>query len=279
MAKIKFILNSRATKEGANLVMLSFTHRGFRKHASLGVNVDSKYWDVEAEIVSGKHPNYRQVNQRLQFYHSAAEGVLLRHYGLDSDGETIFAAIEEALFPEKAEKRAKEEARKAAEKAAANTLLAVARRFADLKKPSTRLTYERTLKHLTAFCARGHSDNLNEMNRAWLTAFDNNLAESNPSANARALHFRNLRAIINYAIDEEITTNYPFRRFKIKTVKTDKRSLSVETLRQVLSYDIEDWQELYRDMFALSFMLMGINFADLLKLDTPTSTSTSTERR
>lgn len=185
--------------------------------------------------------------------------MILRHELQNSDGATIFADLEAALFPDKAEERKEDEK-------AANTLLEVAKRFTALKKESTRLTYERTVKHLEAFIGKGQTNNLDEVNKTWLTAFDNYLAESNPSPNARALHFRNLRAIFNYALDEELTANYPFRRFKIKTIKTDKRSLSVESLRQIFDYPVEEWQLMYRDMFKLSFMLMGINFADMLNL-------------
>ena len=239
--------------------MLSFIHKGFRKQAALGIKIHPENWDAEQCLVTSKEKNHRHINQRLQFFRSAAEGVILRHYGLNSDGATIYADLEAALFPDKVEEK-KEEA------AAANTLLEVAKRFTALKKESTRLTYERTVKHIETFVSKGQTNILDEVNKSWLTTFDNYLAESNPSPNARALHFRNLRAIFNYAIDEELTTNYPFRRFKIKTVKTDKRSLSVEVLRQVFTYPIEDWQEQYRDMFKLSFMLMGINFADMLNL-------------
>lgn len=249
----------RERKDGSNKVMLSFIHKGFRKQAALGIKIHPENWDAEQCLVTSKEKNHRHINQRLQFFRSAAEGVILRHYGLNSDGATIYADLEAALFPDKVEEK-KEEA------AAANTLLEVAKRFTALKKESTRLTYERTVKHIETFVSKGQTNILDEVNKAWLTAFDNYLAESNPSPNARAIHFRNLRAIFNYAIDEELTANYPFRRFKIKTVKTDKRSLSVAVLRQVFTYPIEDWQEQYRDMFKLSFMLMGINFADMLNL-------------
>ena len=259
MAKIKFVLDMRERKDGSNKVMLSFIHKGFRKQAALGIKIHPENWDAEQCLVTSKEKNHRHINQRLQFFRSAAEGVILRHYGLNSDGATIYADLEAALFPDKVEEK-KEEA------AAANTLLEVAKRFTALKKESTRLTYERTVKHIETFVSKGQTNILDEVNKAWLTAFDNYLAESNPSPNARAIHFRNLRAIFNYAIDEELTANYPFRRFKIKTVKTDKRSLSVAVLRQVFTYPIEDWQEQYRDMFKLSFMLMGINFADMLNL-------------
>lgn len=259
MAKIKFVLDKQVRKDGTNIVMLSFIHKGFRKQATLGIKVHPENWDAETCLVTSKEKNHRHINQRLQFFRLASEGVILRHYGLNSDGATIYADLEAALFPEKAEEK-QEEAK------AANTLLEVARRCTELKKPSTRLTYERTVKHIENFISKGNTDVLDEVNKAWLTAFDNYLAETNPSPNARALHFRNLRSIFNYAIDEELTANYPFRRFKIKTVKTDKRSLSVETLRQILNYSVEDWQVAYRDMFKLSFMLMGINFADMLNL-------------
>ena len=259
MPKIKFILDTRERKDGSNKVMLSFIHKGFRKQAALGIKIHPENWDAEQCLVTSKEKNHRHINQRLQFFRSAAEGVILRHYGLNSEGATIYADLEAALFPDKVEEKKEEEA-------AANTLLEVAKRFTALKKESTRLTYERTVKHIETFVSKGQTNILDEVNKSWLTGFDNYLAESNPSPNARALHFRNLRAIFNYALDEELTANYPFRRFKIKTVKTDKRSLSVETLRQVLDYPVEDWQVMYRDMFKLSFMLMGINFADMLNL-------------
>lgn len=163
--------------------------------------------------------NHRHINQRLQFFRSAAEGVILRHYGLNSDGATIYADLEAALFPDKVEEKIEAEKAAIEEEKAANGLLEVAKRFTAMKKESTRLTYERTVKHLEAFISKGQTNVLDEVNKSWLTAFDNYLAESNPSPNARALHFRNLRAIFNYALDEVLTANYPFRRFKIKTVE------------------------------------------------------------
>jgi len=133
MAKIKFVLDKQERKDGTNIVMLSFIHKGYRKQATLGVKVHPENWDAENYLVTAGEKNQRHINQRLQFFRYASEAVLLRHYGLGSDGATIYADIETALFPEKAEKKTEE-------KKADNTLLAVARRLAELKKPSTRLT-------------------------------------------------------------------------------------------------------------------------------------------
>ena len=271
MAKISVTLDSRPKKEGSRAVILAFIHKRFRKQSKIGICLLPEQWDEANCKVTPKHPQHKALNLKLKSIIASVEAVMARYIGWDVEGETIYTEIEQTIFPERAEKKkiaeaqaAEEAARLIAEK---NSLTEVARRFTELKKPSTRLTYERTLKHIEAFISKGQSNNLDEVNKAWLTGFDNYLAESNPSPNARALHFRNLRAVFNYAIDEELTANYPFRRFKIKTVKTDKRSLTVETLRQILTYPIEEWQVAYRNMFKLSFMLMGINFADMLNLE------------
>lgn len=86
------------------------------------------------------------------------------------------------------------------------------------------------------------------------------------SKNARNIHLRNIRAVFNRALDEEATAAYPFRRFKIRPVATPKRSLSVERLRELISYPVVDWQVRHRDMWLLSFMLCGINMVDVCRL-------------
>ena len=259
MATIKITLDGRAKKDGTVSVLLLFSDKQCRRKLNLGISVEPSQWNESKSEVSAKVASARQINKRIQLIRASAERALLRNEGRQLPGEELFAEVEAEIYPERAEK-------KAAKVKEENSVVEVARRFTALKKPSTRLTYERTLKHLEAFIAEGHSNVLDELNKAWLTEFDNYLAKTNPSANARALHLRNLRAILNYALDEELTTNYPFRRFKIKTVKTAKRSLSANTLHDILTYEVEDWQVIYRDMFALSFMLMGINFADMLQL-------------
>ena len=81
--------------------------------------------------------------------------------------------------------------------------------------------------------------------------------------NAYAIHFRNIRAVFNYAINEEITPLYPFRKFRIKKEETRKRSLTIEQLVMLRDYPCEEYQKKYRDMFMLMFYLIGINAADL----------------
>lgn len=100
------------------------------------------------------------------------------------------------------------------------------------------------------------------MDKSWLENFEVWMAKT-MKVNAYAIHLRNIRSVFNYAIDEEYTTLYPFRRFSIKKEETRKRSLTAEQLRLLRDYPCEEYQIRYRDMFMLMFYLIGVNAADL----------------
>lgn len=124
----------------------------------------------------------------------------------------------------------------------------------------TKELYEITRKKIMEFSP---NCTFESMDRKWLTSFENWMSASGMKINAYAIHLRNIRAVFNYAIDEEITSLYPFRKFKIKKEETRKRSLTVEQLRELRDYPCEPYQERYRDMFMLMFYLIGINAVDL----------------
>lgn len=50
----------------------------------------------------------------------------------------------------------------------------------------------------------------------WLLNLENKLKERGLKINYISLHLRNIRAVFNYAINNEYTNAYPFRKFKIK---------------------------------------------------------------
>jgi site-specific recombinase XerD len=141
------------------------------------------------------------------------------------------------------------------------------RRFAELKtNQRTKEIYEATISRIQAHDRRCEQLAFEDIDRAWLNGFDTFLAKTAPSVNARSIHMRNIRAVFNDAIDDEITQHYPFRKYKIKRAATPKRSLSVEELRELFAYPVEDYQRKYLDIFKLTFMLIGINICDLCHL-------------
>ena len=127
-------------------------------------------------------------------------------------------------------------------------------------KPGTKTVYTTTRNKILAF---DKDCTFESINKDWLMRFEQWMKECGMKTNAYAIHLRNIRAVFNYAIDEEYTTLYPFRRFSIKKEETRKRSLTVEQLRTLRDYPCEDYQIKYRDLFMLMFYFIGINAADL----------------
>lgn len=144
-------------------------------------------------------------------------------------------------------------------------------RFTQRKdNPRTKQIYEATMSRMKAYDPKLRKRGFDDINVRWLSDFDSFLMKTSPSQNARSIHFRNIRAVINAAIDEELTDRYPFRRFKIRTKPTRKRDLSLDKIRKIFNaekeVELEDWEIKYLDFFKLSFLLIGINVVDLCNL-------------
>ncbi len=150
-----------------------------------------------------------------------------------------------------------------------NTFLKWYDRFTERKTGRTKAIYEATRRRLVAWLKSEEAlakVKFEDIKVVWLEDFEDFLSQT-AGANANAIHFRNIRTVVNYAIDNEVTTYYAFRRFKIKTEKTRKRNFKVETLRRIFGHTCEEeWQQKYLDFFKLSFMLIGINVVDLCGL-------------
>lgn len=135
---------------------------------------------------------------------------------------------------------------------------------------STRESNEYTLSVIRKFCAEKEvvpeELDFEDVNYAWLSDFDGFMCKCGLSQNTRRIHLANLRAAINDAFKRELTDADPFRRFRLKSEKTQKRSLPVEDLRRLFDYPTEEHAVFYRDMFKLIFMLIGINTVDLYGL-------------
>lgn len=108
------------------------------------------------------------------------------------------------------------------------------------------------------------------VDRRWIESFDKWMeTKKNLKTNTRSIHLRNMRTVFNWGIDNEYTTNYPFRKNTIKKEETKKKALSIDTVRKLLAYvPNEDCSShiIYRDIFMLMIYLRGINISDLMEL-------------
>ena len=123
--------------------------------------------------------------------------------------------------------------------------------------------YEATARRVNLFDKEA---TLESVNMDWLERFYKFLASRGMRVNSIAIDMRNVRAVFNRAIDDGVTKNYPFRKYKIRTERTKKRNLTVEQIRILRDYACEEWQQEYRDIWLLQFYLIGINISDLLEM-------------
>jgi integrase len=103
----------------------------------------------------------------------------------------------------------------------------------------------------------------------FLSRFENAMAKK-LSITTVAIYMRNIRAIFNRAILEELVplNIYPFRKYKIPRGKNTKRNLGIEDIKLIRDLKLTDPDQIMaRDMFMLTFYLLGINFKDLYDLD------------
>ncbi|MDR2914950.1 MAG: site-specific integrase [Tannerella sp.] len=133
---------------------------------------------------------------------------------------------------------------------------------------STKETYITTLKMIEGI----YADKLQfeDINYSWLEDYERRLKIKGLSVNYIAINLRNIRAVYNNAIDNEVIglEHYPFRRFKIKHEKTRKRNIVIEDLRILFNYQGNEPQMWAIDMAKLIFFLIGINIKDLFLLST-----------
>ena len=218
MVTTKFYLDTRKVLKGGQGYSLRINITQNRKIASypLGISLTEKQWNAQTEKVVG-HPEAMMYNKFIAARKIEVDTIILKLADEGKLGDMtavqIRDYIQSVLNPkeEKAPKVVEDQ----------NTVAKVFERFiAHKKNPRTKeiycTTYNRIKAHLTEEDFK--TLKFEDIDLEWLMDFDEFMALTAPSANARAINMRNLRAVCNFAIDCEITNHYPFRRFKISSV-------------------------------------------------------------
>ncbi len=240
-------------EEKNDLLMLRITNNRKKAEMSMGLRMTQSELDA---ALSGSSKNIR-LEKMLASWTSQIKDLMLElsdRKQVDMDVKEIRTILQERLLGIVAEK----------EPVTANgNFTAYFQNFIDGKEnKGTKGVYKHTLDKIRSFDPDVDMKRFEDIDLKWLTDFETFCAKT-ASKNARNIHLRNIRAVFNNAIDYEITSAYPFRRFKIRPEATRKRSLTVDELRKLFDYPIEEYAEIYRDMFKLIFFLIGVNTVDL----------------
>lgn len=257
MKNLKFYLDSRDAKADDALatIRIKLTKDGKASYLATDIRVTKAQWDASQELVIS-HPRAKSINLYLAQQMTEVENILISHkeeFRPLSAGD-IMKKVRIILNPDVVDK-------------SKDLFIPYAQKFLQSReKKRTQQLYEATIAQMRKFAPNHESLRFNDITPDWLRNFDKFLAKTSPARNARNIHFRNIRAVFNDAIDEEITTYYPFRKFKIRHEATAKRSLTIEQLAEFFTHTPEAYAVRYLDMFKLMFYLIGINTVDLCGL-------------
>lgn len=266
---IGIYLDTRSVKsDKTSPLKFAITHNGKSALLSSGICVLRSQWDAKAEKITS-HPNKSVLNSFLMRRVLDMQAAVLP---LAENGRLATMSAKEIKDYLQTELSSGQQT---GSTDVANYSRLFLTRFLSYaqnrEKPNTRAIYMQTVRRMQAFDPDIANRKFEDITREWLSAFDRFMAQTAPSKNARNIHLRNIRAVFNEALDDELTTFYPFRKFKIRPVPTAKRSLGAEQLRLLFGYQVEEYQAKHLDMFKLIFFLIGINTVDLYNLDGITS--------
>lgn len=258
MATTKLYLDTRRIEAGKPAPLkLAISRKNKRTLLNLNVNLTLDQWDDKAGKVI-KHPSRVAINNYINHRKSSVDMMILKLTSTGEIGGMSASDIKEYILKDLSPN---------VDSQSKDTFYNVfMSHLNNRRKEKTKDVYVHTLGRIKAFTEDVEHLRFEDITIDWLSRFDSFLSQTSPSQNARNIHFRNIRTVFNVAIEDGITSFYPFRKFKIKSVPTPKRSLSVEQLRTFFNYPVRESQQQYLDMFKLIFYLIGINLVDLCAL-------------
>lgn len=143
--------------------------------------------------------------------------------------------------------------------------------FVGDSRASTMLGYKNAANAVERFIGC-RSLSFKEMTRDFFVRFENWLSERHGGiTSGDILYINKVRAIYRKAQvqfndeNNEVISSYPLIAYKVpKLPLIEKRALPIETIRKIMGLDIANHSTLVcRDLFILSFCLMGMNAADI----------------
>ena len=257
MATTKLYLDTRKAKNNGTFPLkLSICKNGKASQLSLNIYLLKEQWDSTACKVT-KHPNKSFLNSFIMRRQAEAEQFILklRDEGkmMDYNSTRLRDEIKAIFDPVPSDR--------------INMYDYIVYNSNLKKKSTTQLHYISFANLFKEYEKNYQKVYFEDITVKWLQSFIKYLRNDKMlSENSIVAYFRVFKTCFNQAIDEELTTNYPFKRIKIKMSQTKKRNLTVDELRYIFQYFIPKKNQKYIDAFKLQFLLIGINIYDLAML-------------
>ena len=256
----------RLDKDGNGQVRLVVSKNGTSAMMSLGVGIREDQWK-NGRVVNHEHE--KMLNNLLSIKKGMVDRTILEQTALGTfvgkTAKDVVEYLKGVLDPDVAKAREDKEKKEELER---NSFTLFFSKYIETKeKPGTRKLYTDTLEKIRLFCKSESIDfeylSFTDITRNWLESFQS-FCMKTQKQNTASRHLRDIRAVINAAIDKDLTNVLPFRKFKIKKQVSLDKSFKSKELRILFDYTpyLRGEKEAI-DIFKLMFCLIGINCVDL----------------
>lgn len=250
MISVKYWLDKRRMKADGKYPLKMMLCQGSETRVlSVGVSLTAKQWDEQAQVVLGR-----------------AMG------GTNIWLNSLRRNVEATIIDTSSLKRAVEAARLLASDrdGTMRTLGSLWDEY--MAEPASSATKKRkatTRRTLSKLRDIDRMD-VDDVTKGWVESLMRELDSKGLKRNTVSLYMSTLKTVIARAREKGLTNANPFSGIRLKSEPTRHRNLSVTALRMVRDKaGLTERQSYQRDMFMLSFYLIGMNPVDMYKSDKP----------
>lgn len=245
-----FLDKSRPNADGACLIKMNIYCKPNKKRYATTFHVTEEDW-AKLNGPKLRDEELKELKQKLNDLQGSAEKVCKKITPFS------FVAFEEAFFN-------KSEGTK-------NTALQYwfdnyIKKLHGKGNVGTAIAYRTTINSLNLFKRNLH---LHDVTPLLLQDYEEFLTSSGRSLTTVNIYMRQLRAIINQAINAGLLSydNYPFRKYEIPSGRNFKKALSQNDITKLLNHTpAKEDEKKALDFWILSYLCSGINFADIIEL-------------
>lgn len=257
----KIVLDKRRPKKNNTypLRMRVYQNRDYKTH-TLGIDLRESDWNEQTQQVKPSHPSYKLYNVKI----ATLKAKIQKSIFMNEDEEEVITP--EELISQVTNGKLKQQVVKP-------DILTYGKRHINKLESEGRIgnsiVYSCAINKLKEY-VKSDTLTFEQVNYSFIERFNTAMLSSGMKINGISNYMRTIRALFNKAIKEGIISAdcYPFSKFKIKNERTINRTLTFQELRSIvckeLPADTPIWH--HRNLFLLSFCLIGMNFADLLTL-------------
>ncbi|PCH66245.1 MAG: hypothetical protein COC01_08590 [Bacteroidetes bacterium] len=263
MATLKLILDKRRIKSDDTYpICVRLVHNRKSRTINIKHYVKEKDWNDITKEVKSSHQNSGRVNLRISEKVNMAKKELLDNENklASMSMKAVQGLVQKAMFGEQEDY---------GDMQLLQYTNKIIDRLKEARKFGTASNYEGVVYSFKNYLDHLKKKDilLSEINYNFLIDWEANLYGRGVTKNGIFSYMRTLRAIINKAIKEDLfeEKNYPFKKFKLKRVKTIKRALSKEDINKLRNAAIEKGTELWdtKNYLVFMFNMQGMNFVDV----------------